>query len=105
MNRCWNGVVTTLCQVNVIIGAHYNTSKRAQACDNFIHVHVARGARAGLKNIYRKLVGMLACGRSEEHTSELQSRPHLVCRLLLEKKKKETEYRGTHPTQRHKQNT
>src|SRR3989442_12071409 len=27
--------------------------------------------------------------RSEEHTSELQSRPHLVCRLLLEKKKVE----------------
>src|SRR5687768_17934195 len=29
-----------------------------------------------------------AGGRSEEHTSELQSRLHLVCRLLLEKKKK-----------------
>src|SRR2546429_5596265 len=28
------------------------------------------------------------CSRSEEHTSELQSRLHLVCRLLLEKKKK-----------------
>src|SRR3989442_4910794 len=28
--------------------------------------------------------------RSEEHTSELQSRPHLVCRLLLEKKKNHT---------------
>src|SRR5215813_14758124 len=28
--------------------------------------------------------------RSEEHTSELQSRPHLVCRLLLEKKKPKT---------------
>src|SRR3989442_13757134 len=28
--------------------------------------------------------------RSEEHTSELQSRPHLVCRLLLEKKKRYT---------------
>src|SRR5690625_5505116 len=28
------------------------------------------------------------CPRSEEHTSELQSRGHLVCRLLLEKKKK-----------------
>src|SRR5690625_6898325 len=28
--------------------------------------------------------------RSEEHTSELQSRGHLVCRLLLEKKKKNT---------------
>src|SRR5215813_12519486 len=35
--------------------------------------------------------GAAACRpppRSEEHTSELQSRPHLVCRLLLEKKKK-----------------
>src|SRR5439155_19246203 len=31
----------------------------------------------------------LARLRSEEHTSELQSRGHLVCRLLLEKKKKE----------------
>src|SRR2546422_6307585 len=32
--------------------------------------------------------------RSEEHTSELQSRLHLVCRLLLEKKK---QHPGTHP--------
>src|SRR2546422_6469876 len=32
--------------------------------------------------------------RSEEHTSELQSRLHLVCRLLLEKKKKEKTRRG-----------
>src|SRR3712207_7574891 len=31
---------------------------------------------------------LLALGRSEEHTSELQSRQYLVCRLLLEKKKK-----------------
>src|SRR3989442_4377151 len=31
-------------------------------------------------------------GRSEEHTSELQSRPHLVCRLLLEKKKPRSLY-------------
>src|SRR2546429_2621267 len=29
----------------------------------------------------------ILCRRSEEHTSELQSRLHLVCRLLLEKKK------------------
>src|SRR2546422_6172495 len=43
--------------------------------------------------------------RSEEHTSELQSRLHLVCRLLLEKKKKQkynTQYHtcptGTHTT-------
>src|SRR2546422_4571963 len=31
--------------------------------------------------------------RSEEHTSELQSRLHLVCRLLLEKKKKKTSHK------------
>src|SRR5258705_3346047 len=31
-------------------------------------------------------VGLPASGRSEEHTSELQSLRHLVCRLLLEKK-------------------
>src|SRR5690554_7468171 len=38
--------------------------------------------------------------RSEEHTSELQSRPHLVCRLLLEKKKKQ----HTTNTSQNKQN-
>src|SRR2546427_3874731 len=32
------------------------------------------------------------CRRSEEHTSELQSQSNLVCRLLLEKKKKDTEH-------------
>src|SRR5438046_3903205 len=31
-------------------------------------------------------------GRSEEHTSELQSLTNLVCRLLLEKKKRQTKY-------------
>src|SRR3989442_7620650 len=34
--------------------------------------------------------------RSEEHTSELQSRPHLVCRLLLEKKNDATQAIATH---------
>src|SRR2546429_7120009 len=40
--------------------------------------------------------------RSEEHTSELQSRLHLVCRLLLEKKKKSTAPCGrlTHTSER-----
>src|SRR2546422_8491803 len=36
------------------------------------------------------------CDRSEEHTSELQSRLHLVCRLLLEKKKKKNNKRRIH---------
>src|SRR5205809_3470865 len=42
-------------------------------------------------------VGELAPERSEEHTSELQSRLHLVCRLLLEKKKQEV-HRLDHDT-------
>src|SRR2546430_13246157 len=38
-------------------------------------------------------------GRSEEHTSELQSQSNLVCRLLLEKKKKKTHKTNTYKTQ------
>src|SRR2546429_6354770 len=40
------------------------------------------------RNVVRTLFGIDNVWRSEEHTSELQSRLHLVCRLLLEKKKK-----------------
>src|SRR3712207_8933137 len=47
-------------------------------------VHGA-GVRA---NIFRSPVRTTLVDRSEEHTSELQSRQYLVCRLLLEKKKK-----------------
>src|SRR3712207_8873418 len=53
----------------------------------------SRGRRAGRAAARRR-----ACERrSEEHTSELQSRQYLVCRLLLEKKKnEETLSLGTH---------
>src|SRR2546422_6801004 len=51
----------------------------------------------------RAVLASLGCGdptalaeRSEEHTSELQSRLHLVCRLLLEKKKKKSTQRSAH---------
>src|SRR3712207_8534860 len=37
--------------------------------------------------VARDALGYVLTGRSEEHTSELQSRQYLVCRLLLEKKK------------------
>src|SRR5690554_7209040 len=40
------------------------------------------------KNSPPHYANMINPNRSEEHTSELQSRPHLVCRLLLEKKNK-----------------
>src|SRR5690554_7522827 len=39
--------------------------------------------------------------RSEEHTSELQSRPHLVCRLLLEKKKTQQDQEQRETRNRH----
>src|SRR3712207_8919339 len=46
---------------------------------NLVAAGNARASDAGLTNLRF---------RSEEHTSELQSRPYLVCRLLLEKKKR-----------------
>src|SRR5690348_17983309 len=48
--------------------------------------------RAALHVVTPSLVNAkgTSCARSEEHTSELQSPVHLVCRLLLEKKKKNT---------------
>src|SRR5690554_7489381 len=52
------------------------------------------GSDSRLENVNNTKLGTISSinneeyMRSEEHTSELQSRPHLVCRLLLEKKKK-----------------
>src|SRR5690606_41853727 len=50
---------------------------------------LARGdALAAATPLVEQFPAALGEGRSEEHTSELQSRENLVCRLLLEKKKK-----------------
>src|SRR2546422_7903509 len=45
-------------------------------------------SRAGSRRSPSRVTPRTVAFRSEEHTSELQSRLHLVCRLLLEKKKK-----------------
>src|SRR2546422_11686882 len=52
----------------------------------------AAGMASGETISHYRIISPLGSGgmRSEEHTSELQSRLHLVCRLLLEKKKKKT---------------
>src|SRR2546422_7204634 len=61
-------------------------------------LHQGRGQPGAL--VRAELGGPAA--RSEEHTSELQSRLHLVCRLLLEKKKKRNRYRDSpRPPQTH----
>src|SRR5687768_18002068 len=51
-------------------------------------IGAALGHRRDLQSARPAILGLI---RSEEHTSELQSRLHLVCRLLLEKKKKNTQ--------------
>src|SRR5690554_7032333 len=63
-----------------------------------------QGSVPGLIVMTTKTVSLAPCSsvttRSEEHTSELQSRPHLVCRLLLEKKKKKTHTTSLRPGNR-----
>src|SRR5947209_16687410 len=53
-----------------------------------------RGAARGIRCCDGAVGMRQVFARSEEHTSELQSRQYLVCRLLLEKKKKRTRARG-----------
>src|SRR2546429_2567701 len=78
----------------------------SKACQDSHEVRSNRGARLGWQILGEKAIDrarghqeedslaqeqpehQASCKRSEEHTSELQSRLHLVCRLLLEKKKK-----------------
>src|SRR5215208_8138336 len=64
-----------------------------------------RGARARGGGLRRAVDGRDVArpvpARSEEHTSELQSRGQLVCRLLLEKKKQTTPSVEQYPTTKH----
>src|SRR5438874_7356999 len=55
-------------------------------------MHVTSAATFGNSNPPTTMIRSDSLARSEEHTSELQSRRDLVCRLLLEKKKKTTRY-------------
>src|SRR5690625_1877603 len=51
-----------------------------------VEVHQGVNLRGYFKDDIASVPAVTAIGRSEEHTSELQSRGHLVCRLLLEEK-------------------
>src|SRR5699024_11320424 len=71
----------------VIIAACENT----MAAQSLTHADLINGVRtvpAGIAEIVRKQREGWSYARSEEHTSELQSRFDLVCRLLLEKNKR-----------------
>src|SRR3989442_3326411 len=67
----------------------YTTLFRSYETSGGFHVQTARPQLRDLARRVRRRPppSEIAKLRSEEHTSELQSRPHLVCRLLLEKKK------------------
>src|SRR3712207_7205766 len=79
---------TTLFRSHVTNLEALRTSLRTVACpDAICLVDGFRVKDLGYEQ--RAVVGGDSC-RSEEHTSELQSRQYLVCRLLLEKKKKQT---------------
>src|SRR5690606_42082118 len=62
-------------------GTHYARFYRHIQC-TISQILASQKIRGCGKSLHLRL-----CGRSEEHTSELQSRENLVCRLLLEKKK------------------
>src|SRR5436309_11436785 len=84
----------------------YTTLFRSLA--NFLAREALRARYARDGNIIKKSAGStenlfqpVLVGRSEEHTSELQSRENLVCRLLLEKKKKKTKHNKNNNTFTH----
>src|SRR3712207_7209452 len=73
---CENECDYFFCKANVVgVALGYKLSKGFYSCQKCITVFVSKKIQEH---------------RSEEHTSELQSRQYLVCRLLLEKKKKYT---------------
>src|SRR3712207_7298133 len=84
----------------------YTTLFRSLDGETIDYFPASQGAQARVEPIYEEFEGwsgstagarswadLPAQARSEEHTSELQSRQYLVCRLLLEKKKKTTKIR------------
>src|SRR5438874_8844446 len=66
--------------------------------DDAARFRVSRAERVELQRQLAERRDELIAHRSEEHTSELQSRRDLVCRLLLEKKKKKTKHTSTEET-------
>src|SRR5436309_7593192 len=72
----------------------YTTLFRSESFTSVLDTNLTaayRVAKRASKSMLRARFGrLLFVSRSEEHTSELQSRENLVCRLLLEKKKNKT---------------
>src|SRR5690606_41244206 len=70
------------------VGRHRPGAGQCEGSEESHSLLLGRNLRVGYPGLSASNPGR---GRSEEHTSELQSREKLVCRLLLEKKKKKKE--------------
>src|SRR5690554_7363600 len=75
----------------------FKSKSRFWSNDKFINLHNRVSHKINIPRSWSRIKIKISpmrklnsISRSEEHTSELQSRPHLVCRLLLEKKKNNT---------------
>src|SRR3712207_7545927 len=86
---------TTLFRSLIVGGNQYGFSAPAVAYSSAIKAGIG-SLRIILPDKLRRVVGQSLEARSEEHTSELQSRQYLVCRLLLEKKKTIIHSHSTH---------
>src|SRR3989449_4459353 len=85
-------------EADLVLGARARTAAMPwrRRCTNWLAAALASriggqpiaDAQTGFRAFSRAVADAARPARSEEHTSELQSRLHLVCRLLLEKKKK-----------------
>src|SRR5690554_7135901 len=91
--------LTNRMRANIVGIEHYGTGSTAMKCGGTMPTmcssyhdgsnKVLAAANCGNEEQAKSDLHEVLCGfgaRSEEHTSELQSRPHLVCRLLLDKK-------------------
>src|SRR5258706_10835098 len=89
----------------------YTTLFRSPACLSRAPRFLARGLKScmstlGIRSHRRSTLASGCNPRSEEHTSELQSLTNLVCRLLLEKKKKKDQHhQGINPRKTHTSDT
>src|SRR3712207_8812383 len=79
-----------------VVPLQKRTSRRVpHPVDRLVHRAFLLDVKVGPRHIGLRLVIIVIRDRSEEHTSELQSRQYLVCRLLLEKKKTNTTHNIT----------
>src|SRR5207247_4522818 len=74
------------CEIDFALGRHSALESHPVGLGHNISMAMLREIKALLLRQCRLQIAGLADQRSEEHTSELQSRVDLVCRLLLEKK-------------------